>query len=56
MNNLKLGMHRDARAIAGERLTIRIGVSVFVPLMLLVARALRFDVPTLLRQAMQFVR
>jgi hypothetical protein len=39
-----------------RRLTIGIGLSDFVLLMLLVARALGFDVPTLMRQAMQFVR
>ena len=39
-----------------RRLTIRIGMSVFVLFMLVAARALGFDVQALLRLAMQYLR
>jgi hypothetical protein len=42
--------------IGARHLTVRIGVSVLPLLMLLVARALGFDVQVLLRMAMQLVR
>lgn len=51
---IEIEIARDPKG--ARRLTIRIGMSVFVLFMLLAARALGFDVQALLRLAMQYLR